>query len=94
MTEKIAVKVQLRGAAEALLLTESVEVSVPELTPREILKAVAAQNPLLERQIIRSDGSPRLSTKILVDGQPPWSLDEVIPSGVSFILMPIMPCDG
>jgi len=94
MAKKTTVTVQLRGAAEALLLTEAVEVSVTKLTPKEILKAVAAQNPLLERQIIRGDGSPRLSTKILVNGQPPRSLDEEIPAGPSIIMSPSMPCDG
>ncbi|MEP0706989.1 MAG: hypothetical protein ABJL17_04435 [Parvibaculum sp.] len=91
---KLKVTIQIRGAAEALLLTDSIEVSVSKLTPSEIIKAVASQNPLLERQIIRSDGTPRLSTKILIDGQPPNSLEAEIEKTASVILSPSMPCDG
>ncbi len=54
----------------------SVRLSQTEnITPRTILKELAEQNPLIADQIIRFDGTPRSSTKILLNGNPPRNLD-------------------
>ena len=60
-----------RGAALRLRLAEDVR----EITPRQLLAQVASENPLLRDQIVRKDGSPRSSTRILINGQPPPDLD-------------------
>jgi hypothetical protein len=46
-----------------------------ETTPRELISLIARQNPLLRDQIVRHDGTPRSSTRILFNGQPPADLD-------------------
>lgn len=46
------------------------------ITPLEIIHHVANQNPLLKDQLIREDGTPRSSTKILLNGTPPKSLHQ------------------
>ena len=94
MPESIDVEVNIRGAAEAILATESVKLSLESLTPREIVKAIADQNPLIKQQLIRDNGDPRLSTKILVDGTPPKSLDDILSAGSKFVVAPAIPCDG
>lgn len=88
------VNVKLHGAAEALLASEQLDVTVARATPSEIIKAVAAANPLLKRQLVRGDGSPRQSTRILIDGAPPSSLDDVIPDAAEILLSASVPCDG
>ncbi len=45
-------------------------------TPRKIMEHVANENPLLRDQMLRKDGAPRSSTRILFDGRPPRDLDE------------------
>lgn len=49
--------------------------STTQITLREAMKYLAAQNPALRDQLIGSDGSPRFSTGILFNGEPPPSLD-------------------
>jgi hypothetical protein len=44
-------------------------------TPRRILQQLASENPLLSDQILRKDGSPRSSTRILFNGRAPSDLD-------------------
>ena len=67
-----------QGACNPKEFTHEIEVSVREPTVRGILQEIAAQNPLIADQIIREDGTPRSSTKILVGGRPPRSLDETL----------------
>jgi|SRR5450755_8936 hypothetical protein len=51
------------------------KVQVSARTPRTIIQEIAKKNPLIADQLIRSDGTPRSSTKILIKGKPPESLD-------------------
>lgn len=94
MTKRLTVDVKLRGAAEAILASEQIEVEVETLTPREIILAIARMNPALQRQIVRDDGNPRQSSKILIDGTQPDDLDSEFPSGASVMFSPMLPCDG
>lgn len=66
----------LSGASE---LTQEIEISVKERTIRGVLQELARQNPLIADQIVREDGTPRSSTRILVGGRPPGSLDDPLP---------------
>jgi hypothetical protein len=53
-----------------------IRMRLPEkTTPRNLIAQIAKENPLLRDQIIRGDGSPRSSTRILLNGKPPESLD-------------------
>ena len=54
-----------------------VKVKIPQNrnSLREIVEDLAKSNPLIEDQIIRSDGTPRSSTKILINGKAPKSLE-------------------
>jgi hypothetical protein len=45
-------------------------------SPRDIIARVADENPLLRDQMVRADGSPRSSTRILLNGKPPRDLDQ------------------
>jgi len=40
----------------------------------EMVKRLADENPLLRDQIVRGDGTPRSSTRILINGEPPRDL--------------------
>jgi len=80
--------VRLMGKAAEMLTPNStrfdhvhdIKVRLPEnirtTTPAEIIKLIADQNPLLRDQIVRGDGTPRSSTRILLNGAPPRSLDQ------------------
>lgn len=63
---------------------------VRETTPAEIIRFVAEQNPLLRDQIIRGDGTPRSSTRILINGVPPKSLSEKIEVLEEFVDEPLL----
>jgi hypothetical protein len=78
------IAVRLLGRAAELVSTQSpvanLQVRLPGniqvITPAEIIKLVADQNVLLRNQIIRDDGMPRSSTKILLNGVAPKNLNQ------------------
>ena len=45
-------------------------------SPRDIIAKIAEENPLLRDQMVRADGTPRSSTRILFNGKPPRDLDQ------------------
>lgn len=45
-------------------------------SPRKLIAQIADENPLLRDQMVRGDGSPRSSTRILLNGKPPRDLDQ------------------
>lgn len=61
---------QERGASLKMRIPEEMK----ETTPQELISLVADQNPLLRDQLVRRDGTPRASTRILLDGKPPSDL--------------------
>jgi molybdopterin converting factor small subunit len=92
MSQKV--EVQLLAKAAELAATHKVTLEVKESTPKAILQELAKGNPLLKDQIVRADGLPRSSTRILVNGVPPSSLDEVLAAGAELSVAVVMPCDG
>lgn len=115
-TEKPTVRVRLMGKAAELVGAErlretgvaDLEVAVSGTSPREILQEIARANPLIADQIIRGDGTPRSSTKVLVNGKPPADLDmrlatrqETREGGIiiviftdDIVIIIFLPCDG
>lgn len=113
--QKLEVTVRLMGKGSEILKSKDpcaepchdIKVQVSEATPRNILQEIAKQNPLIADQIIRADGTPRSSTKILVGGKPPRDLDEklatrrVVEADIIIIIFTddiviiiFLPCDG
>lgn len=88
------VEVNLFAKAAELAAAHKVTLEVKETTPRAILQEIAKGNPLLKDQIVRGDGSPRSSTRILINGTPPSSLDDVIQADADLSVAVVMPCDG
>jgi hypothetical protein len=62
----------MRGAELSVRLPEGTS----ETSPRKLIAQIAEENPLLRDQMIRQDGSPRSSTRILLNGKPPADLDQ------------------
>lgn len=48
------------------------------ITLRNLIRKIADENPLLKDQIVRGDGTPRSSTRILLNGKPPEDLDATL----------------
>jgi|HubBroStandDraft_2_1064218.scaffolds.fasta_scaffold136540_3 hypothetical protein len=88
------VAVTLRGEAEVLMEAEEVALRLPTPTPMAILKALAKKDPRLKDCLVRGNGNPRLSTKILINGYPPRSLSSRIPAGARVTVFAAKPCDG
>ena len=86
-------EVRLRGAAEAVLATDTIEVSDAS-SLRSIVVGIASLSPELERQLLHRDGTPRSASRLLVDGVPVASLDTAAPAGGPWSLSPVMSCDG
>lgn len=115
--KKLEVTVRLMGKATELIKANDpcnkncreLKVQVNDVTPRSIINEIAKQNPLLRDQIVRRDGTPRSSTKILINGQPPSDLDMelttrrvkdeqtdiiIVVFPDEIIIIVIVPCDG
>lgn len=113
--KQLEVTVRLMGKAGELIkfsdserqISRDLKVKVSEVTPRNIIAEIAKQNSLIAEQIIRDDGIPRSSTKILINGQPPKNLDMALSTKrvqqgeiiiVIFtdeiIIVIVVPCDG
>lgn len=60
-----------RGATLKMRLPEKAK----STTPRKLIQQIAHENPLLRDQLVRADGTPRSSTRILLNGKPPEDLD-------------------
>lgn len=111
--KNLEVTVRLMGKAAELIQkdrfesSQDLKVKVSEATPRNILTEIARQNPLMTDQMIRNDGTPRSSTKILINGKPPIDLDMklttkrvqqgdivVIIFTDDIVIVIVVPCDG
>lgn len=88
------ITVNLLAKAAELAETHTLKVEIPENTPIKILEAVADQNPLLKNQILREDGTPRSSTKVLINGVPNSDLLKIFPEDADITVAVVMPCDG
>jgi hypothetical protein len=90
------ISVKLLGQLLELAAASTIQAKVRGQTPREIINEIAHANPLIAESIVREDGNPRLSTKILINGRPPKSLDERIPtlSEATISLIVLTGCDG
>ena len=90
----LSLEVTLLAKAAELAGAHQVSVDIEGTTPRDVLLALAQSNALLHDQILRGDGTPRSSTRILVNGFPPSSLDEEISTGANVSVVVMFPCDG
>lgn len=63
---------------QGVMLRLTLPDEMKETTPRQLIAHIAKQNPLLRDQIVRRDGTPRSSTRILLDGMPPDDLDDIL----------------
>jgi hypothetical protein len=89
------VQVKLMGKVRELSSAATMEADVSTATPREIINEIAQANPLLADSLIRSNGDPRASTKILINGRPPRSLDDPIDPKSDIIVIGVLEhCDG
>ena len=94
-TSKVSLTV--RGRAESILQAGELNLEVKgKVTPRKILEEIARVHPEIKSGLMRADGTPRLSTKILIDGGPPFDLDETIPvkAKTSVVMVDQPACDG
>lgn len=88
------VEVQLFAKAMELAKTSNVTLMVAQRTPAEILKELASMNPLVADSIVRPDGTPRSSTKVLINGEAPTDLATLIPTDAKVTIAAIIACDG
>ena len=88
------VKVRLMGKAAELANAHEVAVTTTATTPKSVLSELAKGNPLLADSLIRGDGTPRSSTRVLINGKPPASLDDQFQAGADVIVALSIPCDG
>lgn len=87
-------RVQLRGTSEAILASESCQVHASAgTTVSDVTREIAGRSPELARVLLTSDGNPRNSTKVLLDGVvPEWSSPVHLHSEMK--LISTLPCDG
>lgn len=84
----------LRGYPEAVLASNSVTLDLPEtVTASGAVGTLASSFPALREALIGSNGTPRMSSKILIDGTP-VAHDSVLPEQGSVTVLAALPCDG
>lgn len=86
-------EIQLRGAAEAILARDTYVAGDTD-SAGDVIRKLAAESPELERQLLRADGTPRQSARVLIDGRPTRSLDDRLPAGATVTVNPTLSCDG
>jgi hypothetical protein len=69
MAAKQTVNVTLLAKAAEVLQAHKTSVEVSATTPRAIIGELAKSNSLLADQLVRGDGTPRSSTRILINGE-------------------------
>ena len=86
--------VGLRGYPEAILATAAatLDVSTPA-TAGEVVRSLAQGSPQLRDTLLRPDGVPRHSSKVIVDGTPVTHSARVH-AGQSVVVLAALPCDG
>jgi hypothetical protein len=90
----MTVNVGLRGYPEAILAADSATVDIAtSTTAGEIIRSVAAGSPQLREGLLRPDGVPRQSTKVIVDGVPVTHSTR-FQAGQSVVILAVLPCDG
>lgn len=86
--------VRLRGLPEAVLAADRVTVDLPSpITAEAVARAVAACSPRLREALLRSDGTPRTTTKVLLNGTPVDATTRV-DDARQVALLAVFPCDG
>ena len=89
------IQVKLMGKARELSSAATMEADVSTATPREIINEIARANPLLTDSLVRGNGDPRASTKILINGRSPRSLDDSIDPSADVVVIGVLEhCDG
>jgi hypothetical protein len=86
-------EIRLRGGAEAILGRGHLQLS-DATSADDVVRHIAAMDEELHRQLLREDGTPRQSARVLIDGRPAESLSAPIPTGAIVTVSPIMSCDG
>jgi hypothetical protein len=86
-------EIRLRGGAEAILGRGHLQLS-DATSADDVVRHIAAMDEELHRQLLREDGTPRQSARVLIDGRPAESLSAPIPMGAIVTVIPIMSCDG
>ncbi len=87
-------EVGLRGYPEAVLGISRVTLAVPaDPTASDVVRELARRSPRLSEALTHPDGSPRRSTKVLVEGC--VASGELPMSGTeSVTILAALPCDG
>lgn len=90
----MTLSVGLRGYPEAVLATDTITLDVPPRpTAEALVQNLASRSPRLNEALMRGDGIPRQSTKVLVDGVPVSHATRIeIDSTVTVLAS--LPCDG
>lgn len=86
--------VHLLGYPEAVLATDTITLDAPpDATAGSVVRHVAALAPGLDEALLHEDGSPRQTTKVMVQDVP---VDHRTPvSGKSAVtVLASLPCDG
>jgi hypothetical protein len=86
--------VGLRGYPEAILATDAVTLDVSSsATAGEVVCSLAVDSPQLRDTLLRPDGEPRQSSKVMVDGTSVMHSARVH-AGQSVVVLAALPCDG
>jgi hypothetical protein len=86
--------VGLRGYPEAVLAADAITLDLPGTsTASAIIQGLAAKSARLRHALLREDGTPRQSSKVLVDGTP-IAHASVLPSSGTVTVLAALPCDG
>lgn len=86
--------VRLQGYPEAVLARPSVALPVSEpVTPNDLITGIGALDNRLREALMHGDGTPRQSTRLLVNGSAQEGASPV-PAAAQVTLLAALPCDG
>jgi hypothetical protein len=86
--------VHLRGYPEAVLAADTISLDLPPVaTAGAVARSLSGHSERLAAALLREDGSPRQTTKVLINGLP-VSHDVSISSRDTVTLLASLPCDG
>ena len=86
--------VGLYGYPEAILAADHVDLPLPaERTGQGIVMELARLDPRLRHPLLRPDGTPRRSTRILLNGHV-VPLSTPLPEQAQVAVLVALPCDG
>ena len=87
-------KVNLLGYPEALLAIDTVTVALPlAVTADSLATRIANMSPQLVDALLHEDGTPRQTTKVLINGRPVMN-EAAVTANDEVAVLASLPCDG